>query len=403
MHPKSSSSPSSSTGSMKKTSISSTNGRTILPKTITAQQPGADRKTVPTNVSYSSQKCQNDAKQHPSYSNIFHPKLISNIKSTSKQLPPPPPSLSTSPTTTAMQHQQKQMNGSYGRLTNKLNCCKSCVRDADDALVQKCANDILLSKPKIPANYHAQSIDSNSNSNGCYERDQIKCKLPDGHARKTTMISGAIRRNSIDVNGLLRNSSLMHSFDDNLHGRRAIRQQSVDDCDIKENSNQRLLKKLSPSQSEPQNGFHRNGNVTYLTQSVAKQNTSNGDGRRVIKQNSLDNYTDAPARLRSLDMKMRKHKVDALKYTNDHEKSTIYADHRRMLSYPPSNQFRSKLDPFTRSTYSNADCVYPKIGVDSLLHTKNPTFRKNSTNGGSYGIITSTELYKLRGTPERIT
>lgn len=397
MHPKSSSSPSSSTGSMKKASISS-NGRTILPKTITAQQqPGPDRKTLPTNVSYSSQKCQNDAKQHSSYSNVLNQKLISTSKQPS--LPPRPPS--SSPTN--MQHQQKQMNGSYGRLTNKLNCCKSCVRDADDALAHKCASEILLSKPKMAAKY--QSIDSNANC--CYEHDQIKGKLPENHARKTTLISGAIRRNSIDVNGLFRNPTLVHSLDNNdLHGRRAMRQQSLDDCDTKANAHQTFLKKLSPAQSEPQNGFHRNGNVTYLTQSIAKQNaTANGgDGRRVIKQNSLDNYPDAPARLRSLDMKMRKHKVDVLKYTNDHnEKPPIYSDHKRLLSYPPTNQFRSKLDPFTRATYLNADCVYPKIGVDSLLQNKNSTFRKNSTNGGSYGIITSSELYKLRGTPERIT
>lgn len=295
------------------------------------------------------------------------------------------------------------MNGSYGRLTNKLNCCKSCVRDADDALVQKCAHDILLSKPKMTAKY--PSVDSNSNC--CYERDQLKSKLPESHARKATMISGAVRRNSIDVNGLLRNPSLMHSFGNgDLHGRRAIRQQSLDDCDIKANTHQPFLKKLSPAQSESHNDLHRNGNVTYLTQSVAKQNTANGDGRRVIKQNSLDNYQDAPARLRSLDMKMRKHKIDVLKYTNDHEKSSIYSDHKRLLSYPPTNQFRNKLDPSARSgsTYSNSDCVYPKIGIDSLLHAKNSTFRKNSTNGGgSYGIITSSELYKLRGTPERIT
>lgn len=380
---------------MKKASISS-NGRTILPKTITPQQqhPGPDRKTLPPNVSFSSQHCQNEGKQHSSYSNVLNSKLISEKHQPS--LPPPPPSSSPSPTN--MPYQQKQTNGSYGRLTNKLNCCKSCVRDAEDALVHKCANDI-LSKSKMTTKYH--SVDSNSNC--CNERDQIKCKLPESHSKKTTLISGAVRRNSIDVNGLFRNPSLMHSFGNNdLHGRRAI--QSLDDCDIRANTHQPFLKKLSPAQSESLNDFHRNGNVTYLTQSVAKQNTANGDGRRVIKQTSLDNYPDAPTRLRSLDMKMRKHKVDVMKHTNDHEKPSIYTDHKRLLSYPPTNQFRNKLDPFTRSTYSNGDCVYPKIGIDSLLHTKNSTFRKNSTNGGgSYGIITSSELYKLRGTPERIT
>lgn len=352
---------------------------------------------MPVNASYSSQKCQNDAKQHTSYSNIFHPKLASNTKTTLKQ--PPLPS---SPTMMEQQQQQKHMNGSYGRLTNKLNCCRSCVRDTDDVLVQKGANDILQSKPKFIAKYQ---IDPNSNPSCCFERGQIKCKLPESDARKTTMISGAIRRNSIDVNGLLRNSSLMHSFDDNFYDKRNIRQQSLDDCDIKGNTNQRFLKKLSPPQSEPHGDLLRNGNVTYLTQSVGKQNTSNGDGRRVIKQNSLDTYTDVAAGLRNLDVKIRKHKVDILKYTNGHDKSTTYPDHKRMLSYPPSKQqLQNKFDSFTRGTYSNGDCVYPKIGVDSLFHTKNPTFRKNSVvNGGSYGIITSSELYKLRGTPERIT
>lgn len=358
---------------------------------------------MPTNVCYSSQKCQNDAKQHQSYSNIFHPKLISNTQSTSKQPPPPPPPSSSSPM--AMQQQQKQINASHGRLTNKLNCCKNCIRDTDDAFVQKFTNDILLSKPKINGKYQTQCNDSNSNGN--FERDQMKYKLhPERDARRktTTTIAGSIRRNSMDVNGLLRNSSLMHSFEDDLHAR-PIRQQSLDDYDIKAGTHQRLLKKPSPpAQSESQHDLHQNGNVTYLTQSGAKQNIANDFSRRVIKQSSLDDYTDEPARLRKLDMKMRKHKVDVLKYSNDHDKSDIFSDHKRLLSYPPSNQFRSKLDPFTRGTYPNADCVYPKIGVDSLLRANHSTFRKNSINAGSYGIITSSELYKLRGTPtERIT
>lgn len=123
------------------------------------------------------------------------------------------------------------------------------------------------------------------------------------------------------------------------------------------------------------------------------------DNHRLIKQKSLDDYSDATARLRKLEMKMRKHKVDVLKYANNHNQTNIYTDQKKLLAYPPSNHIRHKLDPFARS---KVDCVYPKIGVDSMLQSKSQSFRKNGTNG-SYGIITSSELYKLRGTPERVT
>lgn len=338
-----------------------------------------------TNTSYSSQKCQNDAKQHPSYSRIIHSKQISNTKPTSIQPPPP----------AAPSHQQqRQINGSYTRLTNKLNCCKSCVRDTDDGLAKKYTSEMSIPKLKSDTKYQSQFIDSNANC--CYEQEQVKCKLP-GDARKSNIL-GTLRRNSIDASTVLRNSTFKRSLDDVGHGG-DFRQQSFDDCTTKVVSNQKLPKKLTPPQLDHHHSdFHRNGNVNYSVQPAGKQ-TASHDNRRIIKQKSLDDYTDATARLRKLEMKMRKHKVDVLKYANDHDQSNIYTDQKKLLAYPSSNQFRNKLDPFART---KVDCVYPKIGVDSMLQSKSQSFRKNSTNG-SYGIITSSELYKLRGTPERVT
>ncbi|XP_055296591.1 mitogen-activated protein kinase 15-like [Sitodiplosis mosellana] len=382
-----SNSKSSPTDSLRKVPLSSSsNSRTILPKTITTNTSVTDKK-VPTNANYSTQKYPNDAKHHPSYSSVFHSKPIPNTKPTSIQQQ-----------STTVQPRQVNGTGSYARLTNKLNCCKSCVREPDtDALVKRCANDVLIPKLKNDTKYPpSQYIDSNANC--CYESEQEpKYKMP-SEARRST-IPGAYRRPSNDANAMLRKSTFKRSLDEDLLHAGDFRQSSFD---AKSTTNTRLLKKLTPPQPEYQSEFQRNGNGAYLSQSMGKHivNASN-ENRRLIKQKSLDDYTDATARLRKLEMKMRKHKIDVLKYANDHDEPTIYAtDPKKLLAYPPSNHFRNKLESFART---KADCVYPKIGIDSVLSSKTPAFRKNGSNGNSYGIITSSDLYKLRGTPERVT
>lgn len=328
-------------------------------------------------MSYPSQKFQNDAKQHSSYSSVFYPKPISNAKPTSTQPP-------------------RQLNGSYTRLTNKLNCCKSCVRESDEMQKKKSANDASI--PKLDTKHQSQFIDSNSNYR--YDQEQLpKYKLQSG-AKKTT-IPGAHRRSPIDPNDVLRKSSFKRSLDEDLLQAGDFRRQSFDDSITKATANQRLFKKLTPPQSDYQSEQqHRNGNGNYLSQPVGKQSVASNDNRRIIKQKSLDEYSSATARLRKLEMKMRKHKIDVLKYANEHDQSNIHSDPKKLLVYPPANHFRTKLDPFART---KADCVYPKIGVESVFQSKNSAYRKKASNGGSYGIISSSELYKLRGTPERVT
>lgn len=299
--------------------------------------------------------------------------------------------------------QQRQVNGvnggggggSYIRLTNKLNCCKSCVCEPDaDLHGKKNTNDVQIRKIKNETKYPpSQFIDSNANC--CYESEP-KYKIPTEANRSN--ISGAYRRASIDSNAILRKSTFKRSLDEDLLHAGDFRHSSFDD---RSTTNGRLLKKLTPpQQSEHQNDFQRNGNGAYLTQSMGKHiaNASN-ENRRLVKQKSLDDYTDATARLRKLEMKMRKHKIDVLKYANDHDQSTIYATDAKKV-YPPSNHLRNKLEPFART---KGNCVYPKIGIESVLPNKMAACRKNGSNGSSYGIITSTDLYKLRGTPERVT
>lgn len=375
---------SSPTESLRK--VSSINGRTYLPRTIAATQSISGKKMP----SYSTQKFQNDVKHHSSYLSVFHPKPIANPKPASTQQQSPPSSLS------VQQHQQlpppplpaRQINSSYTRLTNKLNCCKSFVRDSDAVSISKLKNDC-----KCPSQFN------DSNGNGSFETElQPKYKFLI-EARRST-IPGALPRKSIDANSVLRKSKFKRSLDDDLLNVGDFRHNPFDEKTIQ---NVRHLKKLTPPQLDQSDSHNhqrsRNGN--YLSQSIGKHITASNCNRRLIKQKSLDDYTDATARLRKLEVKMRKPKIDILKYANNHDQSTIYTDPKKLLAYPStSSHFRSRLEPFARA---KADCVYPKIGVESVLQIKTQSNRKNGTNGGSYGIITSTELYKLRGTPEHVT
>lgn len=359
--------------------LSSINGRTNIPRTIAATQSISGKKMP----GHSTQKFQNDIKHHSSYLSVFHPKPITNPKPASTQQQSPSSSLS------VQQHQQqpppplpaRQINGSYTRLTNKLNCCKSFVRDSDDVSITKLKNDC-----KCPSQF------KDSNGNGSYETElQPKYKFLIEERRST--IPGALPRKSIDANSVLRKSKFKRSLDDDLLNVGDFRHNPFDEKTIQ---NVRHLKKLTPPQLDQSDSHNhqRNKNGNYLSQSIGKHITASNGNRRLIKQKSLDDYTDATARLRKLEMKMRKPKIDVLK-------STIYTDPKKLLAYPSSsNHFRSTLEPFPRA---KADCVYPKIGVESVLQIKTQSNRKNGTNGGSYGIITSSELYKLRGTPEHVT
>lgn len=300
--------------------------------------------------------------------------------------------------TTSIQQQQKNLNGSYARLTNKLNCCRSCVRDADDASVtntkKHSANIISMPKLKNDVKYTAKVADSNANYR--FETDS-KYKLPTD--AKRSIISATFRRNSMDGNTVLRKSTFQRSIDEEDLQNSYFRRQSLDDLKVKDGANQKTLKKIpSPLNSLNDSDFYRNGHSNGQQMMASLNNNKN-----LNRQMSVDKYTDATTRLRNLEMKMRKHKIDVLKYVNEHEQHNHKQNGQKSLAY--DNHFRSKLDSVmaTKSEYA-----YPKISIDNVLNNNNnnrKTIRKSASvgNGNGYGIISAADLFKLRATPERVT
>lgn len=352
----------------KKLNNISTNSQSILPKTVTQTDKKVPAKYNTTNnnsneFNYSSLKCQNDAKNHSTYSNQYRSEALSNnTKSTSIQ--------------------SKHLNGSYQRLTNKLNCCKGCSRDTDETNTRK-QNANVISMPKLKNDTtKCVSHTMNSNMNGIYKLSNDV---------KRSIISATFRRNSVNANAMLRKSAFKHSLDDEYYTNGNARRQSFDDTvfnkTIKQHSN-----------NGNTDNYHVSNSVNNNNQ-IPSNDSNNNNNKRLIKQMSLDEYKDTTARLRKLEMKMRKHKIDVLKYVNGRKEPNIFNDPKKLLAYQtPDNNNRTKLDPFVRT---KSDCVYPKISIDNVLQNKNTQLRKNSS-GGSYGVISASELYKLRTAGERV-
>lgn len=395
------------TESVEKKSALQSSSRTILPKSLTTidNNNNKNNNSKKVQTKHSLQTCQNDAKpQHPSYLSVYHSKIINNTKPTSSSVKHHHHHHQ------HQQHQQnqipsKQLNGSYARVTNQLNYCKNCVRSDDNGNNIKKSNGYCVSMPKLTKDTESQQIHSSNYS---------KYKLPTT-SNHQSIISATFRRNSMDTNAIRLNSIYKRSFDDeyflykNNNGN-VSRRQSFDDVSVREITPQKLSQKASPSQGQLNQHnhhntitkIHRNGNVCdnkcHLSHLINNNSiTTSNDNRRLIKQMSSDEYTSATSRLRKLEMKMRKHKIDVLKYVNGKEQSNGRFDEQteKLLSYhTPNHHFQTKLDPFMRT---KSDSLYPKRAVESILQTKTSNLRKSTVNG-SYGIISAADLYKLRAT-----
>lgn len=391
------------TESVETKSPSQSNSRTILPKSLTTIDYSKKVQTKHSGeLSYSSQKCQNDAKpHHSSCLSVYHPKMLNNAKPTSS---------SVHHQHNQQPHQQnripsKQLNGSYARLTNQLNCSKNGVRSGDEGHIMKKSNGNYVPMPKLKNDTKSQQI--NSNSSISLELEHSKYKLPT--KSKQSIISATFRRNSMDANAIRLNSTYKRSFDDEYYfytsnnNDNGSRRQSFDDGAVKETTNEKLSRKVSPPQLTQHNQHtvatknHRNGNISnncHLSH-LTNNSIASNDNRRLMKQMSLDEYTNATARLRKLEMKMRKHKIDVLKYVNGKAQSNgRFSGQKELLTYHTPNHFRTKLDPFMRI---KPDSLYPKLGVDSIPQNKASNLHKSTLNG-SFGIISAADLNKLRAT-----
>lgn len=385
------------------------NTRSILPKAVaTPTQQQLDRKNPnPTKYTHamdansSTLKCQNDVKQNSSYSSAFQPKsVLANGKPTSALV------------NQQQQHQQKNLNGSYARLTSKLNCCRSCIRDTDDACTitngkKTIANIVSMPKLKNDVKYNTTNtkpVDSNANYR--FDADS-KYKLPTDARFRRNSIDGNINTSIQSKNN--NNSTFKRSIDEDDLQHGYFRRQSLDDAKIKEPPQQQKPSKKIPSPLHlNDNDYYRNGLTTNNNNNSHHQSLASllDDNKKLIRQMSMDKYTDATTRLRKLEMKMRKHKIDVLKYVNEHEQNNpMNSNHlkqngQKSLTYETdNNQYRTKLDNIIAT---KPDYAYPKLSIDNVLNTRK-TIRKSASMGNGYGIISAADLYKLRATPERVT
>lgn len=344
-----------------------------------------------TELNYSTVKCQNNAKNQSAYAKA----LANTIKTTmSHPTKPPPPSSYAAPCV---------------RIT-KFNSCKHCmVRDTDEMNARRTSAAGVVPMPKLKcdmmrsttaATAAAALMDSTSTTT-----DSDKMPM-DAKRQSAAIISAAtMRRSSIDTYNIYRKSAFRQSLDDEYSYANA-RRQSLDDNVFK-----------APQTTVAKSYQSHNGGGSNIDYHVTRAANGIGDSdinRKLIKQRSLDEYGDATARLRKLEMKMRKHtKINVLQYVNGNGKQLNggsvtsgnqrgkTTDTRNMLNYQLVNggAQKMKVDSFGRV---RSDCVYPKISVENAVHGKGPQTRRMTTNG-SYGIITASELHKLRTSAERIT
>lgn len=303
-------------------------------------------------LNYSTAKCQNNAKNQSAYAKG----LTNGSRATASQAKPP-----------------------NTRLAGKPNGCRNCVtRDATDANGRRPCGGGVVSMPKLKCDRRptANVIDSTSTDSD---------KMPMDAKRSAIISAASLRRNSIDAFRLLRKPVFRQSLDDD-YSLANVRRQSFDDIAFK-----------APARPYAAHNGTTNGDYG---------GPANGtNGRKLVKHMSLEEYGDATARLRKLEMKMRKHKINALRYVNGKEPTNGHAtDSRKLLDYQVGSTINGtaqpKVEPFARV---RADCVYPKIGVENVLHGKGGAQHRRATSNGSYGIITASELHKLRTSAERIS
>lgn len=365
-----------------------------------------EKKTITKTLNdpFSSIKCHSDIKSNSQYTNTQQPKSVfTDLKTTS-----------TNPSNF------KSVNGSYTRITNKLNCCKSCSQDTDESTnTINRAKPKALSMPKLKNNCkYFDSFDHNYFDID----DELRYKGPE---KKRSIISATFgRRASMDANGFLRKASFKRSLATNQF-EMDNRRQSLDESTfkVKAPTNAKLITKLASTQetsntNEPYRyGVSSNGRLTSSFADKCEANRAPSiENKKLMKQRSLtDDYYESNTRLKSLENKMQRHKIDVLKFINDQKETKNIFEQSQQAKKPIVNSvhsndarsdkyFRSKLEQFVstknelRENSTKLNYSYPKLGIENVLQNNKSRSLKNetTTNGSNYAVISAADLYKLR-------
>lgn len=277
----------------------------------------------------------------------------------------------------------KTMNGQprsrFG--TNKLNCCKSRSQETDvDTLGRANVRKVeTVTMPKLqqangnrPATETRQRKTDGKKSSHLLNRDSMP-------ATQDVFRKMSLRKPSeAENNRFIGNDYRRQSLDENAtNGKRLTRQLST----IGDGDGHGRLQPYSTISDK----FDSNRKLTSMLNSSNKKHLLNDD------------------HLKSLENKIRKHKIDAMRHAKEF---TNGAQHTKFTLSSGPNSFHPKMDQFVHSkqrlkehanringSYRNIRIIDNGLGSQ---HNAKASHSRSAMAGHNYGIISASELYKLR-------
>lgn len=335
---------------------------------------------------------------------------------------------------------------SYARLTNKLNCCKGCngVQENGDINnnnikhqnipMPRMKNDKqLLGMPMTTSNL----MSNNSHSNVAHRlihRDSMDNLTRNDMGHRLSALN---RRNSVEsstghIKSTLKKNSMQNS---------SIEYNTCNSVpDVRRQSFDGISNCIAPKYSVYANGVQMSGDSTKNASHSNGRSTIGGVDKQIPHRHGLNNnntndmhsnsilkkqystseeYFEVNGQLKTLDDKMRRHKMNVLEYATERQQvksrwllnelaSRKASKHTELVGLADGpNQMgnfamtnladNSKSRLKSRST-NKVEFTYPDYGKTIAARNKSTI-----TSNSNYGIISATDLFKLRSMSEHIS
>lgn len=275
--------------------------------------------------------------------------------------------------------------------TNNLNCCKSCSQETDaDTLGRASLRKVdTVTMPKL------------QQANGNRSVGDVNYRKPED--KKSAMISSVLpSRDAINAtNSIFRKMSLRKPSDiENRFISSDFRRQSLDESAT---NCKRMTKQLSSIGNMRINGPPRM--QSYSTMGDKYESNQRLSSMLSNSRNQIINEDH----LKSLESKIRKHRIDAIRNVKEYSYGPMQSKPSAMLNGVNSDTkyLQTKLDQFTSSKKrlkDHADRMngsFQQVGISSVLQNNSRAEQRRS-GGHSYGVISASDLYKLRTPTESI-
>lgn len=280
--------------------------------------------------------------------------------------------------------------------SSNLNCCKSCSQETDvDTLGRANVRKVeTVTMPRL------------QQTNGNRSFSEVKYKKPE--SKKTSTIPSALpNRDAIKAtNNIFRKMSLRKPPDiENRFIDSEYRRQSLDDSATM--NGKRMTKQLSSIDHT------RIGDTQQRMQSYSSNVDRYESNRKLASMlNNNRKQMISDDHLKSLESKIRKHKIDAIRNVKEYTYNPMQSKSSSMLNGANSDAkyLQTKLDQFANSKKrlkehtDRMNGSFQNMGIDSGLHSnlKAAQSRSAAIGGHNYGIISASDLYKLRTPTESI-